>query len=1445
MKLSLPGGLFRKYLVFLLILVGGLLSVSSAVELYFSYQETKQSIVRLERTKALAAASEIERYLRQIVQHLRGTMQGAIDVSALGTAGIGTQAGGQSRAAALAEQREFDFLRLLRNVPAITEVRHLDLAGKERLRTSRLALDAVDSGQDFADSPEFLAAKAKKIFFSPVYFRNESEPFITMAVAPDETAAEVTAAEVNIREIWDVVSRIGTGRVGNAYVVDSTDQLIAHPDLRLVLEKRNLSAAPQVKAARAASSGGAQSAQPAFTIAEGLQGGQVLAVHAEIPALGWLVFIEQPVEDTFAPLRAATLRSVAVLVLGLVLAALASVALARRMVAPIRQLREGAARVGRGELAHRIEISSGDELEALAGEFNHTTARLQESQNTLEQKVEERTAELTESLEQQTAASEVLRVISSSPNDTQPVFDMIARRAVHLCNSQFCAVFRFDGELIHLVAHHGLSHEGAVAYERNFPQPPGRGTAIGRAIQDLTISQIPDIGADADYSAASVARAVTYRSILAVPLLRDGRPVGGIAVSRAHVGEFPAKHIELLHTFADQAVIAIENVRVFRELEARTADLTQSLEKQTATAEVLKVISDSPTDTQPVFDIIAKLAAKLCAADVSIVSRFDGKVLQLVAVHGMTEEGRDAVRQAFPLNPDSETVTAHAFRSGAVVHVADVLADPKYLTKNVARTAGFRGGLGVPMVREGQALGTIFVGRTAPGYFADAQVELLKTFADQAVIAVENVRLFREVEARTEALTRSVDEMRALGKVGQAVSSTLDLQTVLATIIAYAVELSQADAGGTIYEFDEAEGVFVPRASHGMSEAMVAGLRDARVRIGETSLGKCAEQRAPYQMPDVKLMHEGPVRDLLLREGARAVLAVPLLREERVIGGLVIRRKAAGAFAPAVVTLLQTLAGQSVLAIQNARLFREIAEKGQQLEVASQLKSQFLANMSHELRTPLNAIIGVTEMLHEDAVDLKRDDELEPLERVLRAAKHLLALINDILDLSKIEAGKMDIHVESFAIAPLVEEVVQTIATMATKNGNKVVVDCTADLGTMRADQTRIRQALLNLASNANKFTERGTVTIAARRTTEAGREWVTLAVSDTGIGLTPEQMGKLFQDFVQADASTTRKYGGTGLGLAISRRFCQMMGGDITVASEPGRGSTFAIRVPAEVGAAATAPAVRDAVASRESAAASGAPTVLVVDDDATVREVIERHLAREGFAVATASGGQEGLRLARELHPAAITLDVMMPDLDGWTVLAAIKGDPELADIPVILVTIVDEKTRGYALGATDYMVKPVDRARLSGVLRNICGGAGRQVLLVDDDDIMRRGMRQALEQDGWQVGEAENGRVALARLTEAHPDIIVLDLMMPEMDGFEFLVEMRRRAEWRDIPVLVVTAKDLTAEERSRLNGDVARVLQKGATELGELLREIGRVLPGSIERRQSIKIVEGAA
>jgi len=518
----------------------------------------------------------------------------------------------------------------------------------------------------------------------------------------------------------------------------------------------------------------------------------------------------------------------------------------------------------------------------------------------------------------------------------------------------------------------------------------------------------------------------------------------------------------------------------------------------------------------------------------------------------------------------------------------------------------------------------------------------------------------------------------------------------------------------------------------------------------------------------------------------------------------------------------------------------ELADLVHQLEVArdaaneaSRTKSSFLANMSHELRTPLNAIIGVTEMIHEDARDSNREDELEPLERVLRAARHLLALINDILDLSKIEAGKMELYLEHFSVAELVNDVARTIEPMAVKNGNRIVVKPGEAIGRIYADQMRIRQALINLVSNASKFTSNGIVTISIAKTSGREPEHVDIVVADTGIGISAEQIGRLFEDFSQADSSTTRKYGGTGLGLAISRRFCQMMGGDITVESEPGQGSQFTITLPMRVEETtglselvAVSPAVP---------ATTNTPLVLVVDDDATVREIVTRYLEREGFGVAVASGGRQGLQLARELNPTAITLDISMPDLEGWTVLAALKGDPELSNIPVILLTIHDEKRRGFALGATEYLVKPVDRDQLIRVLRQSIGSIGGRVLVVDDDADGRNAIRLALEHVGWQITEAENGRVALECLTEQRPDAILLDLMMPTMDGFEFLDEIRQRGDWREVPIIVVTARDLTTSERARLEGRIERVIQK--TERDELLRQVRGVLTKCVERRRA--------
>jgi signal transduction histidine kinase/DNA-binding response OmpR family regulator len=684
----------------------------------------------------------------------------------------------------------------------------------------------------------------------------------------------------------------------------------------------------------------------------------------------------------------------------------------------------------------------------------------------------------------------------------------------------------------------------------------------------------------------------------------------------------------------------------------------------------------------------------------------------------------------------------------------------------------------------------------------------------------------RALQAKTHELTRTVDELRALGDVGRAVSSTLDLDRVLTVIVSHAVEITGTD-GGAIYEYEAATQTFALRVTDHMESELIAALRADPPRLGQGTIGRAAATRQPVQIADIDEdgAYEPQLRELFGRHGFRARLAVPLIREDEIVGALVVRRQQPGMFSPQLVELLQTFAAQSVLAIQNARLFREIQEKSAALEQASQHKSQFLANMSHELRTPLNAIIGVSEMLLEDARDLNQAEQIEPLERVLRAGRHLLTLINDVLDLSKIEAGRMDLHLESFAIAPLIDEVAGTVRTIAEANGNTLQVDCAADVGTMHADATRVRQALLNLASNAAKFTENGRVTIGAAR---AAGDVVVFRVSDTGIGMTPDQTARLFQDFTQADASTTRKYGGTGLGLAISRRFCRMMGGDITVDSTPGQGSTFTITLPLAVDVGSGEEARRDAPA----AAPPRSPvrrtrSVLVIDDDPIVRDVVGRYLERQGFDVLMAADGIEGLARAREHRPAAITLDIMMPGLDGWTVLAALKGDPDLANIPVVLVTIVDEKQRGYALGVVEHLVKPVDRDRLAAVLRRWCGRPGH-VLLVEDDADVRAMMRQSLTSGSWTVTEAENGRVALARMQQQRPDAIVLDLVMPEMDGFDFLSALRARDEWRAVPVLVVTARDLTDADRRRLNGGVERIIQKGGHAGDDLLHEVAEAL-----------------
>jgi len=791
------------------------------------------------------------------------------------------------------------------------------------------------------------------------------------------------------------------------------------------------------------------------------------------------------------------------------------------------------------------------------------------------------------------------------------------------------------------------------------------------------------------------------------------------------------------------------------------------------------------------------------------------------------------------------------------------------------------------------------------------------------------------------------EELRALGDIIQAVNSTLDLETVLTTIVAKAVQLSKTEAG-TIYAFDDASQEFRLRATYGMDDAIIAAIRDRHIHLGETAIGRAVEQRMPIQVPDIQ-SDPSAVLDVIARAGFRALLTVPLLATDRIVGALVVRRKEPGEFAKNTIELLQTFAAQSVLAIQNARLFHEIEEKGRQLAEASQnitdaietisegfslynaedrlvvcnsrycelfsshadvmvpgtpfeailraaterglildaegdrdawikervarhrkggqthvqrrsdgrwiqvserktanggivaiyaditelkkheaelaaardaadeanrTKSSFLASMSHELRTPLNAIIGYSEILQEDAADKGDKASIEDLQKIETSGRHLLGLINNILDLSKIEAGKLDVFIEEIDIQALVTEVLSIVKPLADKNENAIEVICPADIGSFRSDQTKVKQCLLNLMSNGNKFTTKGALTLTVAR--EGGSQ-VCFRVSDTGIGMTKEQLGRLFQAFSQADASTTKRFGGTGLGLAITKHFCTILGGGVTVESAPGTGSTFTIRFPDQ----GVAPASVESPVP-VAAAADARATVLVVDDDPTVRSLLAKTLEKEGYRVIFARNGVEALTLAREHKPQAITLDVLMPQMDGWGALKELKADAKLRDIPVIMVTVLNERGMAIPLGAADFMTKPVDRQRLTAILRDQCAGPSSGSILVVEDDLPTREMLcRSLASMGYMAHVAVHGRDGLDWLAEHPvPSLILLDLMMPEMDGFEFLRELRKRPAFVDVPVIVVTAKELTAEDVRILSGQTERIITKDQSYLTEL-------------------------
>jgi signal transduction histidine kinase/putative methionine-R-sulfoxide reductase with GAF domain len=759
--------------------------------------------------------------------------------------------------------------------------------------------------------------------------------------------------------------------------------------------------------------------------------------------------------------------------------------------------------------------------------------------------------ELKESLEQQTATSEILGVIASSPTDIQPVLDVVAENAARLCDASEVNIYRLQGSEYRIVAARG----NLPIPRREEARPLIRGLPPGRAMIDREAVHIHDMSsaeAQAEFPEAwAMVKTLGFRTVLAVPLLREGIAIGAILIRRNEVRTFSEKQIALLKTFADQAVIAIENVRLFKELQERNAELREALEHQTATAEVLDIISRSPTDVQPVLDAIVESAAKVCGIDDVILRLREGDVMTVRAHFGPVPPGRPEI---------SVNEAQYCWiRDHGTLHIPDIHAQSDFPGVG---TVGNRTYLAVPLHQQREFIGVLAARHMDVHPFSPAQIKLFETFADQAVIAIENVRLFKELQERTLELARSVGELKALGEVGQAVSSTLDLETVLTRIASHAVQLTGA-AGGAIYEYDEESEEFHLRGSHQIEKEFVEALRASPIRLGGGPLGKAASSRAPVEVTNILDEREYTgvrFRPLLGRLGYRSLLAVPLLREEKIMGGLTIFRRTTGSFPPEVVNLLQTFATQSVLAIQNARLFREIEEKSRQIEAANRHKSEFLANMSHELRTPLNAIIGFSEVLQERLFGELNEKQAEYTDDILTSGRHLLSLINEILDLSKVEAGRMELEVATFDLPLAIDNARTFVRERATKHGINLDVTVDERLGDFVGDERKIKQILLNLLSNAVKFTpEGGRVGISARRVDGS----VEISVSDTGIGIAPEDQAKIFEEFRQVGGDYAHKKEGTGLGLTLAKKFVELHGGKIWVESEVGKGSTFIFTLP------------------------------------------------------------------------------------------------------------------------------------------------------------------------------------------------------------------------------------------------------------------------------------------
>jgi signal transduction histidine kinase/DNA-binding response OmpR family regulator len=852
------------------------------------------------------------------------------------------------------------------------------------------------------------------------------------------------------------------------------------------------------------------------------------------------------------------------------------------------------------------------------------------------------------------------------------------------------------------------------------------------------------------------------------------------------------------------------NAGMAAEVERLGDELAEVREQLAATSEVLAVIGRSASDLEAVLETIVESARKLCGAHAAQVLLVDGDRYRLAYGSGMTSEYREFIANN-PVVLDRETLAGRIGLDRRPTQITDVLADPDYGRTDAQRVAGYRTVMGVPMLLDGEFAGVLSVWRTQVDPFSDRAVEVLTTFAAQAALAVRTVDLVRTLESRTGELGRKVVQLEALDAVGQAVSSSLNLTDVLNAIITQAVLLSGAD-GGSISEFDEDAREFRLETVCGTSPEVRDTLRYTRIGLDESFLGKAAQLGRPMEIPDLRDAPLDPHLRVLAEDGWRSLVAVPMLREGRIVGAMVVRRHRPGHIPQEICDLLETFASQSALAVVNAQLYRQLERQSAALEVASRHKSEFLASMSHELRTPLNAIIGFSEVLLERMFGELNERQDDYLRDIWSSGKHLLELLNDILDLSKIEAGQMVLNRSEFIVRESLEYCLSMVRERALNHRIRLNLEIAPEVGLLDADRLRFRQIVLNLLSNAVKFTpDGGRIDV---RASIRDQDLVVL-VADTGVGVPAEDRERIFDSFQQG----TRLSGqveGTGLGLTLCKRILELHGGRIWVESEPGKGSTFGFALPArsEEPALTSDPQAGLGSGITTEPAPGPGPTVVVVEDDRRSSDLLRVYLEEAGARVVSARDGQEGLDTVRRLNPAGVILDLLLPGIDGWEVLAQLKADPRTAQIPVVVVSMLDERGRGFALGAAEYLVKPVGKEQLLAALYRAAAMPEQKhtVVAIDDDPLAIELVRASLEPEGWTVLGAATGQEGLALIREQQPSAVLLDLLMPGMDGFEVVEALRADLDTKSVPVVILTSKSMTQQDKERLRGRITYVARK---------------------------------